>query len=66
MIDGMFVSNDPAYYAHIIAADFNNKKNIRILSLGCGENKKTKPIKTKRELHKLNLDYELSYISGEF
>ena len=29
MIDGMFVSNDPSYYAHMIASDFNKTKNIR-------------------------------------
>lgn len=38
MIDGMFVSNDPSYYAHIISTDFNKKENIRILSIGTGEN----------------------------
>jgi|LakMenEpi03Aug12_release.lakeMendotaPanAssembly.Ray.scaffolds.fasta_scaffold6213567_2 hypothetical protein len=41
MIDGMFVSNDPGYYAHIIATDFNKKTNIKILSIGTGEDKNT-------------------------
>jgi len=57
MIDGMFVSNDPGYYAYIIATDFKKKQNIRILSIGTGEDKSSKPISTKTELHKLNLHY---------
>ena len=57
MIDGMFVSNDPGYYAHIIASDFKKKKNIRILSLGTGENKELSPITKSTNLDKFNIEY---------
>lgn len=66
MIDGMFVSNDPGYYAHIIATDFNKKTNIKILSIGTGEDKNTTVITKNTQLDKFNLDYEIQYIGNEF
>ena len=62
----MFVSNDPSYYAYIIANDFKKKKNIRILSLGTGENKNIERINKTTELHKLNFQYEMQYILNDF
>ena len=47
MIDGMFVSNDPGYYAYQIATIFNEKKNIRLLSIGTGENLNPEKISKK-------------------
>lgn len=37
MVDGGIICNDPALYAYILARNFHNKTNVRIVSLGTGE-----------------------------
>jgi patatin-like phospholipase/acyl hydrolase len=38
LIDGGIICNNPAFYAYQIANKFYEKKNIRVISLGTGEN----------------------------
>lgn len=35
----MIIANNPSMYAFIMAKNFNNKTNVRVISVGAGENK---------------------------
>jgi len=39
LIDGSLIANNPSLYAYVYASEYNNRTNIRVVSIGAGATK---------------------------
>lgn len=39
LVDGGIIANNPSMYAFFFASEFNKKENIRVISIGTGQEK---------------------------